>query len=157
MKTKNQLLSAEEQLLQARAEGLEQAKHTDAMKAHGKILCMDAFSWVNPEWTALSKAIVSFPFPVHWVVDHELAKKMLNDYPEITSNIRSLLVYNRSTVDANRDSLNNITNILCADSLEDSLTLLRSTRKEKSVFLFTTQENKYDLWDTFDEFITIHR
>ncbi|NRA10984.1 MAG: hypothetical protein HRT57_03395, partial [Crocinitomicaceae bacterium] len=64
----------QEDLLQARKEGLERARSLDAMRAHGKWRGMDVFSWANPSFGALSTAIASFPFPVVWIGKHEQIK-----------------------------------------------------------------------------------
>lgn len=157
MKTTKQTTDHEELLLKAREEALHNAAKAAAMKAHGKILGMDTFSWIAPEVETLAKAIESFPFPIHWVVDNLLAEQILEGYPELTNNIQSLMIFNKTMVNINRERLNEMPNVVCVEDLSDCLTILKSMPKKKNVFLFTSSHNRFEIWDTFDEFITIHR
>ena len=55
----------EEQLLQSRGAGLKDAIQINTMNAHGKVMGMDTFSWVNPQIDALASALESFPFTIY--------------------------------------------------------------------------------------------
>ena len=64
---KKEIVNSSEQLLQAREQGLKQAQQVDTMQAHGKILGMDTFSWMNPHVDMLATLLASFPFSILWI------------------------------------------------------------------------------------------
>lgn len=138
MKQKVDQLSTEQQLLQARERGLQEASEVHAMRAHGKVLGMDAFSWNNPEIDNLIMVINSFPFAVNWVGPHDQIKKCLEVSPELTFNIQSIIIYDRTSLQLDRDTLSTIPNVACLEGTEDALSLLKAMHRQKNIFLFTT-------------------
>lgn len=156
MKQKTNQLSTEEQLLQARERGLQEAAQVEAMKAHGKVLEMDTFSWISPQIDTLASVIGSFPFPVQWVANHDLVKLCLHHYPELADDLRSVIIHDRAILDIDRDLLHLIPNIACIEGITEALELLKSMRLPKSVFLFTGEKAEKDR-DLLNIFIEINR
>lgn len=156
MEKKTSQLSTEQQLLQAREQGLRDAAEVHAMKAHGKVLGMDAFSWVNPDPDTLINVISSFPFAVHWVGTHNQIRTCLELQPELVDHIQSIIVYDRSIVHIERSLLARIPNVACLEGASEALDLLKAMQREKGVFLFTTT-GMDDRRHLFDAFIEAHR
>lgn len=140
-KTTNQL-NTEQQLLQARERGLREASQVHAMKAHGKVLGMDAFSWINPDADNLITVIESFPFAVHWIGTHDQIKQCLDARPQLSESLQSVIVYDRARIDVSREVLLNIPMLICLEGTEAALDVLKAIQREKSVFLFTTTANE---------------
>ncbi len=156
MEKKTEQLNLEQQLLQARERGLREASQIHAMKAHGKVLGMDTFSWVNPDLNALTTVISSFPFAVHWVGEHEQIQRSLKLHPALVDNLQSLIVYDHELVDVPRELLAAIPNVACLEGTIEALGLLKAMQKEKSVFLFTSSEDE-DRQAIFETFIEVHK
>jgi len=152
-KTTNQL-NTEQQLLQARERGLREASQVHAMKAHGKVLGMDAFSWINPDADTLVTVIESFPFAVHWIGAHDQIKMCLDSHPRLSESLQSVIVYDRARIDVGREALLNIPTLVCLEGTEEALDLLKAMQREKSVFLFTTttaNEERKTIFEAFME------
>ena len=142
MKENIKQLSAEEQLLQSRELGLQEALKVNAMSAHGKILGMDTFSWINPNNDVLATVISSFPFPVLWIGNHNQIKSVIEGYPNVVENISTIIVQDRSTINIDRKLLSEITNIMCVEGSQFAIEAVRSLSKDKHAFLFTCDGNE---------------
>lgn len=153
MKQKTEKLSAEQQLLQARERGLQEASEVHSMRAHGKILGMDAFSWHNPELDNLITVINSFPFAVHWVGPHDQIKRCLQESPELAYNIQSIIIYDNVSFQLDRELLSTILNVACVEKAEDALVLLKGIHRSKNIFLFTTEIGQDESRNAFNDFI----
>ena len=67
-KSKTTTRKKEDQLLEARQEGLRNAENS-SIRPHGKLWEMDVFSWYKPNIHVLANTIHAFPFPVIWVAN----------------------------------------------------------------------------------------
>lgn len=155
-KTKN--INVEEQLLQLRKDGLQTATQINAMNAHGKILGMDTFSWINPQIDALASALKSFPFKVIWVGNSQEIENCLHLFPDSTNSIDTVIIQDKAELNLGKESFWNISSIFCLEHSQESLNLLKNVKKEKSIFLYTTSgkktsENK----SIFNEFISLFK
>lgn len=157
MDRKTEKRSAEDQLLQARARGLQEATEAQAMKAYGKVLGMDAFYWMNPQVDALATVIRSFPFPVHWVGSHEQISFALETYPELADFMEAVVVYDCPLLNVRREVLNTIPKIACVEGVKEALILLKAVRREKCVFLLTVNGVNESVTRDFEEFLEAHR
>ena len=154
MEQKINQLSSEEQLLQARELGLNEAVNVNSMSAHGKVLSMDTFSWVNPNNDTLATVLSSFPFPVIWIGNHDQIKSVLENYPSTVDNIKTIVIQNKSTLKLDRKTLDKFSNILCIDGAEFALKTIQSFAIEKHVFLYTCGgQNAQEQKKCFTEFI----
>ncbi len=156
MSQKIKSISTEEQLLQARERGLKEAAEVSSIKAHGKLLGMDTFSWNNPHIDALATFISSLPFPVQWVTHHQLVKDCLNTYPEIAMNIHSIVVHDKAELNLDKEMFVLIPNITFVEGVEEALELVKAMQQEKSVFLFTGNPD-WKPETVFEQFIERNR
>lgn len=154
MKPTSKQLQTEEQLLQARERGLREAGEVHAMKAHGKVLGMDAFSWINPDLNTLASVIDSFPFAVHWLGSHDQIKQCIEAHPEVLDSLQSIVIYDRSLADISRTSLERIPNIACLEGTAEALDLLKAMQRGKSVFLFTSTHLNEERNKQFEAFLS---
>lgn len=155
---KKEIVNSEEQLLQARKEGLKQAQQVDSMQAHGKILGMDTFSWMNPQVDMLATLLSSFPFSILWVGTLEQIQSCLKMYPELSGNIETILIHNSSSMVLNKTALEQINTIACVDGMEHALDFVKSMKLKKGVFIYTDEkEEALKGKQIFEEFVNQYR
>ncbi len=150
--------TAADQLLQLREQSRQEALLVNAMNAHGKIMGMDCFSWMNPQVDALASVIESLPFQIIWVAQHDQIKTCINTYPNLTESIDTLIVTDDVLLNLDRERLNEVANIACVEGVDNALELLKTLKKEKAVFLFTSggkkvQQDKH----VFEQFISLFK
>ncbi len=149
-------VNSEEQLLQARERSLQEAKEVNAMNAHGKVLGMDTFSWINPQIDILSTVIDSLPFNIIWVGNHEQIKNCLELYPNIIKNIQTIIVQDETILNLDRKLINEIENVVCIEGTSFALEFVKTMKQAKSAFLFTTGgANSKRQKENFDQFISL--
>lgn len=148
----------EKQLLETREKGRQDALLVNAMNAHGKVLGMDCFSWMNPQIDSLASVIESLPFQIIWVGRHDQIKSCLEIYPDLTHSIKSAIIMDSTLLHLNRDTLNQLSNIACIEGTENAFELLKTMKREKSVFLFTSngEDAKKDK-ELFEKFISLFK
>jgi hypothetical protein len=155
---KKEIVNSEEQLLQARKEGLKQAQQVDSMQAHGKILGMDTFSWMNPQTDMLATLLSSFPFSILWVGTLEQIQNCLKLYPELSGNIETILIHNSSSMVLNKTALEKINTIACVDGMEHALDFVKTMKLKKGVFIYTDEkEEALKGKQIFEDFVNQYR
>jgi len=155
---KKEIVNSEEQLLQARKEGLKQAQQVDSMQAHGKILGMDTFSWMNPQTDMLATLLSSFPFLILWVGTLEQIQNCLKLYPELSGNIETILIHNSSSMVLNKTALEKINTIACVDGMEHALDFVKTMKLKKGVFIYTDEkEGALKGKQIFEDFVNQYR
>lgn len=157
MKPTSKQLQTEEQLLQARERGLREAGEIHVMKAHGKVLGMDTFSWVNPDLVTLAKVIDSFPFAVHWMGSHDQILQCIDAHPEVLDSVQSIVIYDRADTNIDHHLLNQVHNIACIEGTSEALELLIAMQRGKSVFLFTSTHLSEERNKQFEAFLQAHQ
>lgn len=151
-------VSSEEQLLQARERGLQEAQEVNAMNAHGKVLGMDTFSWINPQIDMLSTVIDSLPFNIIWVGNHEQIKNCLELHPNIIENIQTVIVQDDTLLNADRKLINEIENVVCIEGTSFALEFIKTMKQAKSAFLFTAEgPNAKEQKEKFEQFISLFK
>ena len=158
MSSKVTEITVEDKLLQLRKDGLHTAAQINSMNAHGKILGMDTFSWINPQIDALASALKSFPFKVIWIGDSQQIENCLSVFPDSIKSIDTIIIQDKAELNLDKNSFWNVSNIFCLNQTQESLNLLKTVKKEKSIFLYTTggsnaSENK----TIFNEFISLFK
>lgn len=155
---KKEVVNSEEQLLQARKEGLKQAQQVDSMQAHGKVLGMDTFSWMNPQVDMLATLLSSFPFSILWVGTYGQIQNCLKMYPELSDDIETILIHNSSSMVLDKTALKKIKTIACVDGMENALELVKTMKLKKGVFIYT-DENEEALKgkQIFEDFVNQYR
>ena len=155
---KKEVVNSEEQLLQARKEGLKQAQQVDSMQAHGKVLGMDTFSWMNPQVDMLATLLSSFPFSILWVGTYRQIQSCLKMYPELSENIETILIHNSSSMVLDKTALQKIKTIACVDGMENALDLVKTMRLKKGVFIYTDEhEEALKGKQIFEDFVNQYR
>tara|TARA_B110000305_G_C19443459_1_gene643334 strand:- start:916 stop:1392 length:477 start_codon:yes stop_codon:yes gene_type:complete len=129
----------EEQLLQSRGAGLKDAIQINTMNAHGKVMGMDTFSWVNPQIDALASALESFPFTILWVGSKKQVEDCLKNYKSLTDSIDTIIIHDFAEMMVGENVFENIQNIACVEGLKHALPMIYALKKEKCAFLFTTE------------------
>ena len=155
---KKEVVNSEEQLLQARKEGLKQAQQVDTMQAHGKVLGMDTFSWMNPQVDMLATLLSSFPFSILWLGTYGQFQNCLKMYPELSDDIETILIHNSSSMVLDKTALKKIKTIACVDGMENALELVKTMKLKKGVFIYT-DENEEALKgkQIFEDFVNQYR
>ena len=153
---KEEELASEEQLMHSRKEGLQDALQINSMRAHGKILGMDTFSWINPQIDALTNALVSLPFEILWIGSHQQIKECINIQPELAHSIKTIIIHDNPVLNLQREFLNNIPTIICLEGTSHALELIKSIKAEKCALIYTTmgvnaKQNKKE----FEQFISL--
>lgn len=158
MLEKKEIVRSDEQLLQAREQGLKQGKQVDAMQAHGKILGMDTFSWMNPQVDMLATLLSSFPFSILWIGTHGQIDQCMRLYPELSGNIETILIHDTSSLGLNKSALEKINTIACVDGVEHAFEFVKSMKLKKGVLMYTN-ENETAIADKgiFEEFVQTYR
>ncbi len=128
-----------ENLLELRREGKKDALAINAMQAHGKIMGMDTFSWINPNMDQLSSALASFPFRIIWISTQQQLKKCLAIETTLSKNIETIILHDKTTSELNEIDFFSIKNIIAVENTKEALQLLSAVRKEKCAFLFSTE------------------
>ena len=129
----------EEQLLHSRSAGLKDAIQINTMNAHGKVLGMDTFSWVNPQMDALASALESFPFTILWVGSKKQVDDCLKNYKSLIDSIDTIIIHDFAEMTVGQKVFENIKNIGCVKGLKHALPMINALKKEKCAFLFTTE------------------
>ena len=80
---KKEIQKRKEDLLELRNEGRKEALAINAMRAHGKIVGMDTFSWINPNIDQLTSVLSSFPFRIIWIANSKTIETLLK-HPAFT-------------------------------------------------------------------------
>ena len=155
---KKEIVNSGEQLLQAREQGLKQAQQVDTMQAHGKILGMDTFSWMNPHVDMLATLLASFPFSILWIGTQRQIEECLRVYPELSGNIETILIHDVSSMELSQAALRSINTIACVDGLEHAFEFVRTMKLKKGVLMYTN-EDQTAISDKgiFEEFVQIYR
>lgn len=148
--------SIEEQLLEARERGLQEAQQVNAMNAHGKVLGMDTFSWINPQIDMLATVIESLPFDIIWVGNHTQVKACLELHPGTINNIRTLIIQDETSLHVHQDIIHEIQNVVCIEGSKSALEFVKTMKKQKSAFLFTAEgANAKEQKEVFEQFISL--
>lgn len=151
-------LSTEEQLLQARERGIQEAQQVNAMNAHGKVLGMDTFSWINPQIDMLATVIESLPFNIIWVGNHTQIKACLEIHSNTIDNIQTLIIQDKTALNVDRNILHEIQNIVCIEGTMTALEFVKTMKKRKSAFLFTADgNNAKEQKEMFEQFISLFK
>ncbi len=155
---KTTVVSSEEQLLDARKTGLNEAQQVNAMQVHGKVLGMDAFSWVNPQMDMLATFLNSLPFSMVWAANHDQIKWCLEQFPGLVSKLETVIVCDNATLNVDASVLDKITTVVCIEGTEDAMEFVKATKRAKAAFLFTTNgANAHDEIAIFNEFIRLYK
>lgn len=155
---KKEIVKSSDQLLQAREEGLRYAQQVDTMQAHGKILGMDTFSWMNPQVDLLATLLASFPFSILWIGTRGQIEECLRLYPELSENIETILIHDDSSMGMSKSMLESIKTIACVEGVENAFEFVKSMKLKKGVLMYTN-ENQNAISDKgiFDEFVQMYR
>lgn len=141
MSNKTRDLTVEEQLLQARKENLDHVQQLSTLQANGKVLGMDAFSWLNPDIESLASWLVSIPFKVIWIGPRAHMEKVVEFNENIVGNLETLIVHDGFRMQFSDGQMLKIENIISVGDVGGSLELLRAFQKEQRMILFTSDKN----------------
>ncbi len=155
---KKEIVKNSEQLLQAREQSLKQARQVDSMQAHGKILGMDTFSWMNPQVDMLATLLSSFPFSILWVGTHSQIEQCLRLYPEISGNVETILIHDTSSLELNKSALEKINSIACVKGADHAFEFVKSMKIKKGVLIYTNEkETAIADSQAFEKFVQTYR
>jgi len=147
-----------ENLLELRKEGKKEAFAINAMQAHGKIMGMDTFSWINPNMDQLSSTLTSFPFRIIWISTQQQLKNCLAIEKTLSKNIETIILHDKTTSEFNENDFFSIKNIIAVQNTKEALQLLSAVKKEKCAFLFSSEgSNAKNDKQEFEKFIARYR
>lgn len=154
MKEQKVRKSQEDQLLDARKSGLDQLHEMQSIRAHGKVLGMNVFSWPNPHVDVLANWMKSIPFKLNWLTSYEQAMNLRLHYPDIAAKVECLVVYGVNDRNAEISSCEEWKGVFCIDDLQSGLAFFRNVKESDCTLLFTPngKEWKRQL-DSFDLYI----
>lgn len=157
MKKTSKHITSQEQLLQARDKNLAQIEK-GALKAHGKLLGMDIFSWQNPMIYEVENILNSFPAPVLWFANAKDIAELLNENTSCLLNVKMICCYDKADSFFSLEIMNQIETFFGANQIDDALKMLQTFKKENGILLFTSKGNnwKKDM-ETFESFLDIHQ
>lgn len=147
--------SLEDQLLDARKTGLDNLQETHSIRAHGKALGMNVFSWANPHVDTLANWIDSMPFKLKWMTTFEQANKIVKLYPELAAKVHYLIVFNANGRNAEISACAEWKNVLCIEDVHSGLSFIRNGKREDSTLLFSSDSDNWKSeLDQFENFIS---
>ncbi len=143
-------------LLAARQEGLKQAE-SHSLRPLGKLWGMDVFAWYNPSVNELSATLTTFPFPVFWLGNEELIKELSQVDPESMRSLAWCGQYDCAQISIPGDVMGPMRLLTATETLEETITILRSVKQAKHILLFTVAGNE---WKTkladFEAFVRLN-
>ena len=157
MTTRNELhINSALQLLQARKDALDQINRAP-MRAHGKVLGKDVFTWFDYQIDDLVSTILSFPYPVHWIAKKGDVKEVLKHTKGTVEKIKTIAIYDSPRFELTQEHAELITNCISTDSMEGAIIMMKAVEQEKSVLLITGnmtdwQANKPYIEEFIDSF-----
>ena len=155
MKEQNIEKSLGDLLLDARNEALKNQDSHQSIRAHGKVVGMNTFSWIHPQVDVLAKTIESLPFQITWVGCVDQVIDLAKNYPEIAQKILLVVVYDANGRNAEISAMSELENVLCIDDLYAGLNFIRMSKKEGVSVLFTSDlMNWQDRLDQFEMYIS---
>ena len=155
MKKQRAKISSEEQLLEARERGLQEAMQVNTMCAHGKVLGLDTFSWINPQVDMLATVVESLPFNIIWVGNHTQIKRCLETHPDTVNTINTLIVQDNTSLNVDQNIIETIRYLTCVKGTLKALEFVKPIKQQKSALLFTAEGAKAKMQkDIFEQFIS---
>lgn len=124
------------QLLEARKEALDQFKRSN-MRAHGKMLGKDLFTWFDCELESLTNTLLSFPFPVIWICRKEEVMGVQQVHLNVSSHLHTVIVYGEKEIRPPYEWAENLLNLRLTDELGEALDSIASIDVPKSLVLVT--------------------
>ena len=149
--------SKEEQLLDARREGLLNAEKT-SIRPHGKLWEMDVFSWYKPNLHILANTIHAFPFPVIWVGNSKDIIQVLEEDSTLDSNLYGVFAYDSAKFIMELDPKFKLKNSAGTNSVDHTLSLIQAIKQKNTVLLFTSTDLDWsDKKEYFDDFLKLNQ
>jgi hypothetical protein len=132
---KENLVKSALQLLEARKATLEQINRT-SMKAHGKWMNKEFFSWENAHPISLGNTLIALPYPIIWIVQQEELEQVTKLNKQALENIHQLIVVNNS----DHTTINCPTaNQIGVKNFAEALLKINEISVERSVVLISIQ------------------
>lgn len=159
MKDTIQIRNAQEQLLAARSEGLQQ-QEAGSLRPHGKLWGMNVFSWYNPVLDELENTMTSFPAPVLWLGNEKEVLGLFDMDRTGLTNLHLVCTHDKGGFAQAFpvDRMDAIPVVLGTKELKDALELTRALKKKQGVLLFTASgENWREAKAQFDFFLDLHQ
>jgi hypothetical protein len=156
-KSKTTTRKKEDQLLEARQEGLKNAENS-SIRPHGKLWEMDVFSWYKPNIHVLANTIHAFPFPVIWVANSSDIIEAIEEEETICSHLHAVLAFDNSKFVMDFPMNKGIKNVAGTNSVEHTLALINGLKQKNTILLFSaSDENWQEEKLYFDVFLTQHK
>ncbi len=137
MSTRNEIhINSALQLLQARKEALDRMNRAP-MRAHGKVMSSDLFTWFDYQIDDLVSTLLSFPYPIHWVAKKTEVEIAFRLSKKLTKKIETIVLYDTPKFEIPSEFADQITNCISSDTMEGALIMTRAIEQEKSVMIIT--------------------
>lgn len=123
------------QLLEARKAALEQMTHA-SMKAHGKWMNKEFFSWQNAAPHQLGQTLESLPYPILWIAqldEYELVKKK---HKNALQNIQQAILVTSQESNISDDL------VVLTSSYQNAFQLIKNTTIQRAVVLISLKDHQ---------------
>ncbi|MBM3185425.1 MAG: hypothetical protein FJZ67_03930 [Bacteroidetes bacterium] len=125
--SEQELNKIESQLVAARKSGLLKLNET-SLQSHGKLVGMDVFSWIYPNFEVLNSTLNSFPFEVLWIGNKTEINLVLSENNVLDSRVRTKLVY------ADGEELNVILKSMTESAFKPGILMFTSTDTDSEYY-----------------------
>lgn len=146
-------VDSQDQLLQARKQGLEHAERM-SLRPLGKLWGMDVFTWMDPLVDELVSTLPTFPFPVSFFAPSELIKDLVHHDESVLASINWIAQYDNAQMLIPSTIAKQIPLISATQSIEDAFMLLSKNVAERRIVLFTVQgQSKLEHLSKIEHFV----
>ena len=124
-------------------------KNDTTLQSHGKVMAMDAFSWLNPNISVLDKTIDSFPFSTIWMGNYSEIEDYISEHDQNYNKLEQFIVYGKC--EGIVKSRNKITHFSNLHEALESLAFF-SIKPGILIFTATDSDSPYSM-KIFNEYI----
>lgn len=151
--TKNKIINAQEKLLKARQQNLEN-QVVSSLRSHGKMWGMDVFSWFKPSLYELENTLSSFPAPICWFANENDVVNLLKEETYWLVNVKLICTYDNAGFKLPNQVMDKVDTILGTEKIEDALDLVKTLKMKQGILLFTSSGENWNSFKLkFDEFL----
>ncbi len=127
MNKKEKIVTSEEQLVQLRKESLRNATEVNSIRAHGKVMGKELFTWKQPNVDQIASMLKNFPFDVTWITTPKEVTRFYKFYSKDNFPIREIIVFGINDNMLNRKQVPNDILLMSTNTINDALNLFQST------------------------------
>lgn len=152
-----QKTKTEYNLLEIRKKSLEQMVH-GSIRPHGKLRGMDVFSWTNPEMEAITSTIHAFPFSVIWLAPSGLLMSVIENDPDIMSNLYGVISYDNTQRVFDSEKFGDVRYVLTTNDVKQAFQEMNALQLKRGIILFCSAGSDVEMYENaFREYLGLHQ